>query len=97
MVVADTGPGIAADPVERIFDPFFTTKQKGLGLGLAISRNIARAHGGELSAERGRGKGAIFRLELPAMQPTDGPSAGTKAPERGEPRLCGTADRPGLD
>ena len=73
VVVADTGPGIAADPVERIFDPFFTTKQNGLGLGLPISRNIARAHGGELSAERGRGKGAIFRLELPAMKPADGP------------------------
>ena len=66
--MSDTGPGIEAGRVERIFDPFFTTKEKGLGLGLPISRNIAKAHGGDLIAERSEGNGAIFRLVLPAVK-----------------------------
>jgi len=68
LVVTDTGPGIEAERVERIFDPFFTTKEKGLGLGLPISRNIAKAHGGDLIAERSESNGAIFRLVLPAVR-----------------------------
>jgi len=65
LVVGDTGPGIPAVQLERIFEPFFTTKENGLGLGLAICRKIARAHGGTLLADSREGEGALFRLVLP--------------------------------
>ncbi|MBN9020413.1 MAG: PAS domain S-box protein [Rhizobiales bacterium] len=73
ITVADTGPGIAADHLERLFDPFFTTKEQGMGMGLAICRTTAEAHGGALSVESRPGEGATFRLSLPA------PSAGASA------------------
>jgi light-regulated signal transduction histidine kinase (bacteriophytochrome) len=65
LVVADSGPGIDAERLDRVFEPFYTTKDSGLGLGLAISRTIARAHGGSLSAESHDGHGATLRLTLP--------------------------------
>jgi PAS domain S-box-containing protein len=65
--VADNGPGVPAAVQEQIFEPFFTTKPEGVGtgLGLAVSRSLARAHGGELRLETGAGGGACFRLSLP--------------------------------
>jgi signal transduction histidine kinase/ActR/RegA family two-component response regulator len=64
--VSDTGMGIAPDVRERIFEPFFTTKaQRGTGLGLAVSRSIARRHEGELSVESIPGAGSRFRMTLP--------------------------------
>jgi PAS domain S-box-containing protein len=66
--VADNGPGVPAAVQEQIFEPFFTTKPEGVGtgLGLAVSRSLARAHGGELRLEGGAGTGgACFRLSLP--------------------------------
>jgi len=65
VVVSDTGPGIAAEQLQRIFEPFYTTKDSGLGLGLAICRTIARAHGGALTAETSAGHGASLHLSLP--------------------------------
>jgi len=67
VVIADSGPGIAADVIGRIFDPFFTTKPlgEGTGLGLSISYEIAKKHGGDLSAESPAGGGAVFTLRLP--------------------------------
>jgi PAS domain S-box-containing protein len=65
FVVADTGPGIAAELLERVFDPFFTTKDHGSGLGLAICAGIAQAHGARLRAENRPTGGAIFSLEFP--------------------------------
>ncbi len=62
--VADNGPGIAAELRGRIFDPFFTTKPVGTGIGLAVSRRIADAHGGSLTLAEGAG-GASFVLRLP--------------------------------
>ena len=64
--VIDEGPGLPTDDLERIFDPFFTTKASGVGLGLALCRQIARRHGGELTARPAPGEsGACFRLEIP--------------------------------
>jgi len=64
--VVDEGPGVPAALRERVFDPFFTTKGEGggTGLGLAVSRGIAREHGGELALEDAVA-GASFRLTLP--------------------------------
>jgi signal transduction histidine kinase len=72
LLVADTGPGVDAAGLDLIFDPFYTTKEHGLGLGLAISRKIAQAHGGTLSMESRRGAGATFRLTLPGVRERDG-------------------------
>jgi PAS domain S-box-containing protein len=65
-VVADRGCGIAPQDLERIFQPFVTTKQRGLGLGLAICRSIVEAHGGNLWAENGDSRGAVFRFTAKA-------------------------------
>ena len=64
--VGDTGMGIALDVRERIFEPFFTTKaQRGTGMGLAVSRSIARRHEGDLTVESAPNAGSRFRLTLP--------------------------------
>jgi PAS domain S-box-containing protein len=71
-VVHDTGPGIPEDKQEIIFDPFvqlgrsLTSAHEGAGLGLAISRDLARAMGGEVTVESTPGAGATFTLRLPA-------------------------------
>jgi C4-dicarboxylate-specific signal transduction histidine kinase len=61
--VIDNGPGV--DDPERIFDAFMTTKEKGMGIGLAVSRSIVEAHGGQLWAENNKAGGAIFNVALP--------------------------------
>jgi signal transduction histidine kinase len=69
--VRDTGPGIPADKLERIFEPFVqldskhTRAHEGAGLGLAISRDLARAMGGDLTVRSGLGVGTTFSLTLP--------------------------------
>jgi len=63
--VSDSGAGIAESDMERIFDAFYTTKPHGMGMGLAVSRSIAIAHGGRLWASRGKSGGAVFHLRLP--------------------------------
>jgi len=74
--VEDCGPGIPEQIRDRIFEPFFSTKgEKGNGLGLWISSEIARNHGGELTAHAGA-KGALFRLSLPTDIPA--PRRGTQ-------------------
>jgi len=67
ICVADRGPGVSAGLEEAIFHPFFTTKPDGLGVGLAISRSIVDAHGGELRYEPRDGGGATFVISLPAL------------------------------
>jgi PAS domain S-box-containing protein len=66
--VADSGPGIAADKIDSIFEPFITTKNEGLGLGLALSRSIVKAHKGRLWAENNPDGGATFHVALPAAK-----------------------------
>ena len=69
--VVDDGPGIAGDVKAKIFDWFFTTKPpgEGTGLGLAVSREILQAHGGNLRLEDTPGGGATFILEIPRERP----------------------------
>ena len=70
--VEDSGHGIAPEKLGRVFDSFFTTKEGGMGLGLALARSIAEAHGGYLVAENNPLAGATFRLILPLnFFPTD--------------------------
>jgi signal transduction histidine kinase len=68
FTVADTGPGVPADQLERVFDRFRQVRKdrRGLGLGLHISKSIVEAHGGRLWAESVPGAGATFRCTLPA-------------------------------
>ena len=61
--VIDNGPGV--DDPDRIFDSFMTTKEKGMGIGLAVSRSIVEAHGGQLWAENNNTGGATFNVTLP--------------------------------
>jgi two-component system, NtrC family, sensor kinase len=74
--VKDNGPGIPDEIKNKIFQPFFTTKPtgEGTGLGLSLSYDIVKAHGGELKVETkearpdgiiGRGEGSVFTLILP--------------------------------
>jgi signal transduction histidine kinase len=65
VTITDDGPGIPPELLPRVFDPLFTTKPRGTGLGLALSRAIARAHGGDLVADNAPGGGARFELTLP--------------------------------
>jgi signal transduction histidine kinase len=69
IVVADNGPGIAPADRERVFGRLFSTKRNGTGMGLSISRAIARAHGGDLVFEPCAPQGACFRLRLPLRAP----------------------------
>src|SRR4029077_1042752 len=63
--VADSGPGLDLDNMDRLFDAFYTTKPQGLGMGLSISRSIIGAHGGRFWARANVPKGALFQFTLP--------------------------------
>jgi PAS domain S-box-containing protein len=67
MSVQDSGPGVPAEAAQRIFDAFYTTKPGGMGVGLALSRSIAEAHGGRLWLDATHRPGALFHLALPAL------------------------------
>lgn len=64
--VINFGGGILKENINRIFDPFFTTKDTGLGLGLAICRDIVHKHGGQMEVKSDPERGTVFRVLLPA-------------------------------
>jgi signal transduction histidine kinase len=66
--VADTGPGIPANIMDKIFEPFFSSKEEGSGLGLAIARRVMEEHGGSIAAQNIPGAGAMFKLTLPVKE-----------------------------
>ncbi len=63
--ISDTGQGMPNDVLARIFDPFFSTKKTGTGLGLSVSFNIIKHHGGVIKVESEEGKGTAFTVILP--------------------------------
>lgn len=83
LVIADSGPGIPDDSIDRIFNPFFTTRSTGTGLGLAIVHRIVDAHGGSITVHNDGG--AVFRLTLPWI---------AAAGQHESPRLVPTESEP---
>jgi signal transduction histidine kinase len=89
--VLDRGPGFPPDVLPHVFDPFFTTKEAvtGVGLGLSVAEGLVRRHGGRMEAGNREGGGARVRVEVPAVEGTEGrdrtralrskPSAGRRA------------------
>jgi PAS domain S-box-containing protein len=67
LAVTDRGRGIPDGQLEQVFEPFVTFRDRGLGLGLAISRSIVKAHGGSIRAENNADGGATFHCALPAV------------------------------
>jgi two-component system, sensor histidine kinase FlrB len=65
LQVADTGPGIAPENLERIFEPGFTTRAGSPGLGLAVCKTIMEQHGGSIQVSSRPGCGSTFKLEFP--------------------------------
>jgi signal transduction histidine kinase len=62
--VIDNGIGVSPGRLEEVFVPFFTTKESGAGIGLTLARQIALAHGGQLSATRNAGPGMTFAFSI---------------------------------
>jgi PAS domain S-box-containing protein len=68
--ISDTGRGISESDLARIFEPFFSTRAKGTGLGLWVTQDIVRHHGGRIEATSGEGVGTTFNVILPVDSPT---------------------------
>jgi signal transduction histidine kinase len=65
LEVSDTGPGVPPEHAARIFEPLFTTKARGIGLGLALSKTLAQANGGDLNLISREGESAVFAFTVP--------------------------------
>jgi two-component system NtrC family sensor kinase len=62
--IIDTGHGISEEELQRIFEPFFSTRKKGTGLGLWVTQDIVRQHGGRIEVTSTKGKGTTFNVIL---------------------------------
>jgi PAS domain S-box-containing protein len=91
LTVRDSGPGIEPAVVDRMFEPFFSTKEvgKGSGMGLSMVHGIVHEHGGHIIVETEPGKGALFRVLLPAGSGRAADEA-KPAPRKAKPRLAGS-------
>ena len=67
VTIEDNGRGLEESQRQKMFDAFYTTKPDGMGMGLAISKSIVEAHGGNLRCDANHASGAKFHLELPAV------------------------------
>ena len=78
--LSDSGVGIAEDDIARIFDPFFSTGKKGTGLGLWVTQDIVRQHGGRIEVSSDIGRGTVFSIVLQVDSPVleDKKEASTK-------------------
>ncbi|HLU25150.1 MAG TPA: HAMP domain-containing sensor histidine kinase [Longimicrobiales bacterium] len=74
--IRDNGPGISPDRLKRIFEPFVTTKPKGMGLGLAICREIVESHGGRVEIRSSPGSGTTVSLIIPVYSGGNGRDRG---------------------
>jgi signal transduction histidine kinase len=87
LEVRDTGIGIAREHLERIFDPFWQVEQKptrragGTGLGLAVTRRLARLLGGDVEVESVDGQGSVFRVRVPRVAPLAGAEGDVPEPD----------------
>jgi signal transduction histidine kinase len=79
VVIGDSGPGIAAEDLDKIFTPFYTTKTQGTGLGLAICRRLIEQQGGAIRIASRVGEGTRVTVRLPVSQSPDGPSYQSEA------------------
>jgi PAS domain S-box-containing protein len=89
--VRDNGMGIPPERLPRIFEPFYSTKTDGLGMGLAISRSIVEAHGGEIAVQPEDAGGTAFRILLP-VGPAREVRPQPELPSRGSAGRAGASD-----
>ena len=66
--VSDSGSGISKENMNKLFEPLFTTKARGIGIGLAVSKNLVEVNGGSIEVESEEGKGSIFTVVLPTKE-----------------------------
>ncbi len=79
FTVRDNGPGIAPSIQSRVFEPFFSTRPAGTGLGLAVVKTVAEAHGGDLALHSELDRGTRIDINLPRMSAVDEPLPATPA------------------
>jgi len=65
IIIRDNGEGVPPDRLETIFVPFYTSRSGGSGIGLSLARQIAQAHGGQLTVRNNQDGGATFEMSLP--------------------------------
>ncbi len=77
--ISDTGVGISDEDLARIFEPFFSTRKKGTGLGLWVTQDLVRHHGGRIEVTSVLNRGTTFRIVLPLQPPPEQAKADPRA------------------